>query len=107
MAELHRFQDQAKTPEGRKKPISAQWLDENFVYCRAQVGKSLESLIKRTEDAPNNDKLEFAGPQSGTYFLYIRNGAFELIEIPSSGQFYVKFVDGAATTIGRTDCSTE
>lgn len=105
MAELHRFSDRYKDPKRQSDPLDIRSLDENFTWTRAKVGESLSALIKRTENAPAADKLECAAPPTGTYFLYIRNGVIELLEVPSSGQYYVKFVDGSATTIERDTCS--
>lgn len=82
MADLHRFQDNTTTPEGRRKPIKAQHLDENFTYCRLKVVGPISSFLKIVENAPKNDELQFAFdiPSSGTYVMGFVDGVFSLLE---------------------------
>lgn len=82
MAELHRFQDQAKTAEGRAKPIPAQKLDENFTVCRLRVVGAIADMFKIQDNFPKSDELQLAFnvPPQGTYVLGFVDGVFSLIE---------------------------
>jgi hypothetical protein len=73
---LHRFEDQVQSAEGRKKPVPARKLDENFKVVRLKVSKAAGKLLKVQENFPQSDELTLT------------------FEIPAKGHYVLGFVDG-------------
>jgi hypothetical protein len=59
MAELHKFQDDAKTAEKRVQPIGARHLDENFKMVWLDLSDSLKSFLTLTESPGVRPVLDF------------------------------------------------
>ena len=100
MAELHKFQDDVRSEQNRAKPVKARPLDENFAIVRTQVGKSLESLFKITENAPKSDELDLNAAATGSFIVTIQNGSIVLVPAPTSS---TQFFSSASGTLGFTD----
>jgi hypothetical protein len=58
MAELHKFQDDAKTADDRVKPIVARHIDENFKTVRLELDELLKAVFEIEENPGVADKLK-------------------------------------------------
>jgi hypothetical protein len=79
MADLHKFQDDVRSDEGRAKPIGARHLDDNFGTVRLKLSANLSGFLKITENFPKPDELEFvtAPPSNGSQYAPVFvNGQF-------------------------------
>jgi hypothetical protein len=79
MADLHKFQDDVRSDEGRAKPVGARHLDENFKVVRLKLSSSLEGFLTIKENFPQPDELEFvtAPPSNGSQYAPVFvNGQF-------------------------------
>lgn len=74
MAELHKFRDDAKTPEQRVKPIGAQHLDDNFRTVRLELSDSLASFLKIVQAPGVPDKLDFVTPPPSAMSVPVFSG---------------------------------
>jgi hypothetical protein len=93
MGELHKFKDDVRTAEGKRKAISAKALDNNFQVVRLRVSSSLAALLRVKDNSPQADSLELAAT-SGTFILTIQNGALSLVTVPNDS---TQFLNGALT----------
>lgn len=79
MADLHKFQDDVRSDEGRAKPIGARHLDENFKVVRIKLSSSLAGFLTIKENYPQPDELDFIVPPPGSgdeYAPVFANGQF-------------------------------
>ena len=77
MADLHKFQDDVRSDEGRAKPIGARHLDENFKVVRIKLSSSLAGFLTIKENFPQPDELDFVvPPPSGQSAPVFVNGQF-------------------------------
>lgn len=77
MAELHKFQDDVRSDEGRAKPIGARHLDDNFKIVRLKLSDSLSGFLRIKENFPQPDELDFVvPPPSGQSVPMFAGGQF-------------------------------
>jgi hypothetical protein len=83
MADLHKFQDDVRSDEGRAKPISARRIDENFQIVRLKIADNLTGFLEITQNSPQADelRLSLSIPTSGKRILGFNNGTLTLFEV--------------------------
>lgn len=101
MTDLHRFQDIAKDPKRRSEPLPSRQMDENWTVCRTEIEDSLKDLFVRKENFPKADKIALA-VKSGNYVIVVQNGKASLIAAPSSGTHFLGVIDGVWQMIDST-----
>lgn len=83
MAELHKFQDDARSDENRAKPIKSRLLDDNFRIVRLKIADNLTGFLEIKENSPQPDELSLALsiPTTGKRILGFNNGVLTLFEV--------------------------
>ncbi len=100
MADLHRFEDDAKTASGRTKPISAKTIDDNFRVCRTKIAGDDDSQasLEIVENFPQADEIRFKGFTGGEKpYPTIPGAYFRAISVNDEGvagdPYWQKFED--------------
>jgi hypothetical protein len=77
MAELHKFQDDAKDKKKAVGPLVARHMDENWKTVRLELSDSLKSFLQRIETPGVPDRLDFVTqPPSAAAIAVFQAGRF-------------------------------